>query len=65
MARERKGTLVWLFLGCAIVGANGCQKQACAPGDQKSCPCAGQGFGIQVCRADGSGYSECGGCAAP
>jgi hypothetical protein len=34
----------------------------CVPGMQVSCPCLGGKMGIQVCKADGSGYEACWGC---
>lgn len=36
----------------------------CVPGKQVECPCPGGAFGVQVCKADGSGYGDCKSCAS-
>jgi hypothetical protein len=39
--------------------------RACVPGQQIACGCPAGLQGAQICRADGSGYEACGGCATP
>jgi hypothetical protein len=36
----------------------------CVPGAQTACACPGGGDGVQICRADGSGFNTCEGCAS-
>ena len=49
--------------GCASGKPAPTIPQACVPGDQKACACAGRPDGVQVCVDDGSRYDTCTGCA--
>lgn len=55
-----------LTTGTALAGLTltfcGADDEACAPGKQESCACPGGGQGVQICRADGSGFEACAGC---
>ena len=54
--------VIYLVLGFS---ASCSPHDACVPGQQVSCPCAGGGTGVQVCREDRTGYEPCGQCSAP
>ncbi len=45
--------------GSTTAGSGGTTPMACIPGQQVQCACLGGADGIQVCRADGSGYDPC------
>lgn len=52
------------FFSCAEVEAGkggNCvaTKQACVPGEQAACACAGGGTGTQVCNAEGTAFEAC------
>jgi hypothetical protein len=45
------------------VDATSSGNQACTPGAQTACACAGGGLGVQVCNPSGLGLGPCTGCA--
>lgn len=52
---------IWI-VAATVVGCDAgsaAPSRACIPGEQKACPCAGGGQGVQVCTSDGTRYDVC------